>query len=160
MIKFILLVNTWHVFYLSLCLWHTVTTVGLSLISLSVDILIRPRDRAWGRCYTLLLYSLIQSSCGKGWTPLHFPPYSSIPEEPLSAAKFLSLSLFPSPSLQLNGGKGYKVSPQRPIQSTVYSGNLTPAAVSAPGSDHYRVVREKGNREKWLQGVLGMRGCL
>lgn len=58
-----------------------------------------------------------------------------------------------SPSLRLNGGKGYKVSPQRPIQSTVYSGNLTPAAVSAPASDHYRVVREKGSEEKGEQGL-------
>lgn len=38
--------------------------------------------------------------------------------------------LYPSPPL--NGGKGYKVSPQRPIQSTVYSGNLTPACSIGP----------------------------
>lgn len=57
-----------------------------------------------------------------------------------------TLTQLPSSSLPLNGGKGYKVSPQRPIQSTVYSGNLTPAGVSASASDCYRAVREESER--------------
>lgn len=32
----------------------------------------------------------IQSSCGRDWTPQHFPPHSSVSEDPHSAAKFPS----------------------------------------------------------------------
>lgn len=63
-----------------------------------------------------------------------------------------TLSQLPSSSLPLNGGKGYKVSPQRPIQATVYSGNLTPAGVSASASDYYRAVREKQSERLEVRG--------
>lgn len=76
----------------------------------------------------------------------NFPLYLCISEDSHSAAKFLS-----SPSLQLNGGKGHKVSPQRPIQSSIYSRNPMPAVPSAAASDHYS-VREKGGGGK-VEGV-------
>lgn len=115
------------------------------------------RDHTFCRSYSPLLCSW--SYCRQELNPTALsPPHSSIPEDPLSAAKFLSLSL--SLSLRLNGGKGYKVSPQRPIQSTVYSGNPTPAGVSVPASDHYRVVGEEGSRTERGTGLVRLLGCL
>lgn len=63
-----------------------------------------------------------------------------------------TLSQLPSSSLPLNGGKGYKVSPQRAIQASVYSGNLTPAGVSASTSDCYRAVGEKESGRLEVRG--------
>lgn len=63
-----------------------------------------------------------------------------------------TLARLPSSSPPLNGGKGYKVSPQRPIQSTVYSGNLTPAGVSASASDCYSAVGEKESERLEVRG--------
>lgn len=97
-------------------------------VSEPLQIPIRGRDRS------------IPWSFGEGASPPLFPLYQR------------TLSQLPSSSLPLNGGKGYKVSPQRPIQATVYSGNLTPAGVSASASDHYRVVREKGSERLEVRG--------
>lgn len=133
------------------CLWPLWAPI-LPLIRATVKTPIRLRDHAFGRPYSLSLYSW--TSCGKSWTPLHFPPLFIHSRGPSLSCQVPPLSF--SLSLRLNGGKGYKVSPQRPIQSTVYSGNLTPAAVSAPASDHYRVVREKvGVRRKRSMGLRG-----
>lgn len=100
------------------------------------------------------------SYCRQELNPTALSPLIHPFQRTLSQLPSSSLTPSLSPSLRLNGGKGYKVSPQRPIQSTVYSGNPTPAGVSVPASDHYRVAREKGSRGERGAGVGRLLGCL
>lgn len=123
------------------------------LIPVTVDIPIRPKDHAFGWPYSTLFIARSSHPAARAEPHCTFPLI-----HPFQRTLSQLPSPSPSPSPRLNGGKGYKVSPQRPIQSAIYSGNLTPAAVSAPASDHYRVVREKGSEEKAEQGLRARGG--
>lgn len=123
---------------------HSRNIRTLYMISATIYIPIRPRDHAFSPItFPIALWP--NPIIPRGLKPAALSLHSSIPEGPFCAAKFLSP--------RLNGGKGYKVSPQRPIQSAVYSGNPTPATVS----DSNLTITASREREGG-RGPVGYRG--
>lgn len=141
-------------------------------MSAEMDFYRHQRLRFWPNCCSILLHIRttldIPIRQGDRAIPRSFGERSCPPAagaEALCTFPFIhpfqrTLSQLPSSSLPLNGGKGYKVSPQRPIQATVYSGNLTPTGVSASASDYYRVVREKQSERLEVRGEADRPGVL